>query len=431
MEMEKNAKTAINTIDESRDHNTSHFDNIEPSSSNDKYIGNDAEMEKNAKIAPNIMDETQNHITSHSDNAAILSSNDKYIGNDAEMEKNAKSTNIISFDLPNHNRVSLCGILSIPTTHNTIGNTLEMEKTQKTYSCDICKFITTNHFDHMRHLNTRKHINKTTNVEPQKKIESVYVCDVCNKSYHAHSGLWKHKKTCIAKTEEKEGELKNVLTPSNVTPEIFMEIIRQNKDLQELIREDRKIIMELIHKNNQGNTNSHNTTTNSNNSFNLNFFLNEQCKNALNIYDFVDSLKPTFQDMERTGKLGFVEGITGIFLNGLRELDIYSRPIHCTDLKRESLYVKDNDIWEKEPDDKPRLRKAIKRTANKNLKQIRVWEEQHPDYVDTDTQASEDHIVLAQKLLGGVSQYETEKFENTIIKNVLRGVTIDKEALTV
>jgi hypothetical protein len=298
----------------------------------------------------------------------------------------------------------------------------------KSHPCEICHYVTSSFSDYNKHLNTRKHIDK---VKASSDNNKEYICDVCNKSYHAYSGLWKHKKTCIAKAEEKEGELKNVLTPSNVTPEIFMEIIRQNKDLQELIREDRKIIMELIHKNNQGNTNSHNTTTNSNNSFNLNFFLNEQCKNALNIYDFVDSLKPTFQDMERTGKLGFVEGITGIFLNGLKELDIYSRPIHCTDLKRESLYVKDNDIWEKEPDDKPRLRKAIKRTANKNLKQIRVWEEQHPDYVDTDTQASEDHVVLAQKLLGGVSQYETEKFENTIIKNVLRGVTIDKEALTV
>jgi len=299
------------------------------------------------------------------------------------------------------------------------------------YRCEICDHVTCNIFDYKKHLSTSKHIGNEISAKSRKKSQSEYTCELCDKSYCDYSGLWRHKKTCNAKSEE-EGELKNEMRPLNITTEMFMEIVRHNKEVESIMLEDRKMFMELMSKANQGNTNtnSHNTT-NSNNSFNLTLFLNEHCKNALNIHDFVDSLNPSFQDMERTGKVGFVEGITSIFLNGLRQLDVYSRPIHCTDLKRESLYVKDNDIWEKETDDKPRLRKAIKRTANKNLKQIKVWQEQHPDYVDTDTQASEDHIVLAQTLMGGVSQYESEKFENSIMRNILKNVTIDKEELTV
>jgi len=357
------------------------------------------------------------------------------------------------------------------------------DKSPQIYTCELCDYQSVVKKDYTKHLESKKHMDKessATTDETAGNPTHKYTCDICNKSYYAYSGLWKHKKTCIAKEEDEEEEdeeadddedeeedelddadtvveeklkeklkeelknelkeeLKSEIRPFDITAEMFMELLKNNKEFQAIILEDRKIMledrklfMEQMSKNNQSNVmaNSNNTTTNSNNSFNLNFFLNEQCKNALNVNDFVDSLNPSFQDMERTGRLGFVEGITSIFLNGLRELDVYTRPIHCTDLKRESLYVKDNDKWEKEPDDKPRLRKAIKRTANKNLKQIKLWEEQHPDFIDTDTQASEDHVALAQKLLGGTTPYESEKFENSIIRNVLRGVTIDKEALT-
>jgi len=349
-------------------------------------------------------------------------------------------------------------------------------KSKPLYTCETCEYHTYFKKDYIKHLYTKKHKEKEYSTKYQDisgNTKHIYVCDICDKSYSDYSGLWRHKKSCIAKEEEdeevedkieyeieeldeeklketlkeklkeelkeelkkelkeelkKEEGLKNEMRPFDDAKELCMELMKNNKEVQTILLEGMKMLMENMSKFNQGNTNSHNTTnTNSNNSFNLNFFLNEQCKNALNIHDFVDSLNPSFQDMERTGKVGFVEGITSIFLNGLRQLDVYSRPIHCTDLKRESLYVKDNDIWEKETEDKPRLRKAIKRTANKNLKQLRVWQEQHPDYVDTDTQASEDHLVLAQTLMGGVSQYESDKFEKSIMRNILKEVTIDKE----
>jgi len=301
-------------------------------------------------------------------------------------------------------------------------------KIRKTHTCEICDYHTCDSKDYKKHLVTRKHISNETAMNcpenPDPPPNQKYTCEICDKSYNDNTGLWRHKKTC-----NKKGELKNVLRPFNITAEMFMEIVRHNKEIETIMLEDRKIFMEMS-KTNQGNImNNHSHNTNSNNSFNLNFFLNEQCKNAPNINDFVDSLNPSFQDMERTGKVGFVEGITSIFLNALRNLDVYSRPIHCTDLKREMLYVKNDNKWEKETEGKPHLRRAIKRTAFKNLKQIRVWEEQHPDYVDTDTQASEDHVALSQILMGGVSEYESEKFENTIIIKILKDVTIDKDEI--
>jgi hypothetical protein len=317
-------------------------------------------------------------------------------------------------------------------------------KIRKIYTCDKCDYHTCESKDYKKHLVTRKHIgNESAMICPEKSGKSghpkqKYTCEICNKSYCDSSGLWRHKKTCNAK----EGELKNEMSPSTsgnaipvITADMFMELMRQNKEFQSIMMEGLKIVTENMSKSSQGNTNNINTENsnniNSHNSFNLSFFLNEQCKNAININQFVDSLNPTLQDVERTGKVGFVEGITGIILNGLRELDVYTRPIHCTDLKRDVLYVKDNDKWEKEEDDKPLFRKAVKRTANKNFKQIRAWEQQHPDYTDTDTRASDEHVALCQKLMGGMTPDESEKLENSIMKNVLKKVTIDKEALTV
>ena len=295
------------------------------------------------------------------------------------------------------------------------------QKVAKEYHCEMCDYTTSKQFNYTKHLSTDKHLSNEKVAKSSQKSQKEYACSTCEKTYSNYTGLWRHKKTCAAK------ESKACI----VTPEMFIELMKQNKELQDLVRDGMKAIMDMS-KNNQNNVmaNSNNTTTNSNNSFNLTFFLNEQCKNALNINDFVDSLNPSFQDMEKTGRVGFVEGITSIFLNALKNLDVYSRPIHCTDLKREMLYVKNDNKWEKETEDKPHLRRAIKRTAFKNLRQIKVWEEQHPDYVDTDTQASEDHVALSQILLGGSTQHETEKLENSIMRKVLRSVTIDKEALS-
>lgn len=313
-----------------------------------------------------------------------------------------------------------------------------MEKTQKSakiFSCDVCDFISSNSADYKRHLSTQKHTSNVTAIQRLEKSGNVWekkknhVCENCDKAYCDYSGLWRHKKTCNGAV------LANVLTPAattvgnltnplGLTAEMFIEIVKQNKELQELLANELKNARNQITMNNNSNNN-----TNSNNSFNIQLFLNEQCKNAVNIMDFVNSLPVTVEDLERTGKLGYVEGITAIFLNGLKNMDVHSRPIHCTDLKREIVYVKDEDKWEKEGGDKPKLRKAVKRMAIKNIKQITNWKAENPDCLDTNSPASDMLVVISQKALGGMDEKEDTKFQNSIMRNILKNVTIDKSQL--
>jgi hypothetical protein len=214
---------------------------------------------------------------------------------------------------------------------------------------------------------------------------------------------------------------------------MILELIKQNKELQNTLIEQSAAIMEqntkLVEITSKGQTNINNTNSNNttnNNQFNINFFLNEQCKNAINIVDFLNSLQVQIQDLEKTGKLGYVEGISSIFLKGLRELNVYQRPIHCTDLKRETVYVKDNDTWEKDNADKTKLKNAIKLIAKKNLKTLPKWQEENPDFITLDTKENDDYLKIALNSLGGQDEEENEKFTGKIIRNVLKDVVIDK-----
>jgi len=246
----------------------------------------------------------------------------------------------------------------------------------------------------------------------------------------SYGSLWRHKKVCD-KTENtiQTGKLSNTLSV-----ELVIELVKNNKELQELMREDRKMFMEEIRqmKSQQVITNSNiqnnnmSIQNNNNANFNLNFFLNEQCKNAVNLSEFIDSLVVTAQDFERTGKIGFVEGISRIFLNGLRALDVYSRPIHCMDLKRESVYVKQDNVWIKEDSDKTHLNTAVSQIARKNLRQLVTWKAENPDCLDTSTVASDLLVQFSQRALGGIGEQEDAKFRSAIIKNVLKDVVVDK-----
>ena len=301
-----------------------------------------------------------------------------------------------------------------------------MEKSQKIarqYSCEMCNYNTSNFYDYNKHLSTRKHSSNDLAMKNLKKSEShkkIYVCEVCNKTYCDYSGLWRHKKKCEEKsTWSPTSPSNNESKPPEITIELVYELVKQNKELQDLLRDELKQAK---------NVNSHNTNTNSNNnnSFNLNFFLNEQCKDAVNLVDFVESLKVGIKDLERTGKLGYVDGISSIFLDGLKEMDVYTRPIHCTELKRETVYVKDQDKWEKEDDDKSKLKTAIKKVARKNLQQLSNWQKENPECMDTLSEASDQYIILSQQSLGGVDEKEECKYQNTIIKNVLKDVAVTK-----
>jgi hypothetical protein len=308
---------------------------------------------------------------------------------------------------------------------------LAIEKSQniaKKYHCKKCDYSTCNLYDFNKHNNTKKHLvndNSTfSTVLSQKSQDKQFTCINCNKSYKDNSGLWKHKKKCCNEQEDTED------SNNKITPELVMNILHQNKELQQMLIEQHKQNNELQNKvlelaKNNSMTNCNNTTNSHNKTFNLQVFLNETCKDAMNIMDFVDSLKIQLSDFENVGKLGFVNGISKIIVKNLNSLDETKRPVHCTDAKREVMYVKDQDKWEKENDNKQTLRKAIKQVAHKNSKLLKDFTSKHPGCEKSDSRFSDEYNKLVVEAFGGKGNNELEK-EDKIIKNIAREVTIDK-----
>ena len=316
------------------------------------------------------------------------------------------------------------------------------------YFCEKCCFDTNNKKDFDRHLLTLKHLSQTErkhegNIEKPIFIHSIK-CPNCLKEYKNRSSLWKHKKLCMneeSPIENKEFVIEPINKPTTeFTPDLFMEVLRQSKELQNvLIEQNEKLQTKLLEKTDefQSTLKEQNSkimelaqkqsvvnNTMNNNQFNLNFFLNETCKDAMNIVDFVNSLKLNIHDFETTGRLGFVEGISRIFIKELRNMEIEKLPIHCTDLKRETLYIKDNDKWEKENDEKRRLKWAINKVAQLNLNQIQDWQIAYPESVVNNTEANEKFTELALVALGGRGEEQENKFRDKIIRNVLKEVVL-------
>ena len=297
------------------------------------------------------------------------------------------------------------------------------------YKCDFCDYHTSNKKDYDKHLLTPKH-QKNQNGNDLEIMENKnipeHICE-CSKKFITHSGLWKHKQKCIKpeNVQKEESEFK-VLT------NLVLEVVKQNQELINQNNEAHKHNQELtnkiveISKNGIGNTTITNSNNNSNNkTFNLNVFLNETCKDAMNIMDFVDSLKLQLSDLENVGRLGYVEGISNIIIKNLNEMDVHKRPVHCSDSKREVMYIKDDDKWEKENENKQKLRKAIKRVANKNQRLLPKFKEEHPDCGKYHSKFSDQYNKLVVESLGGSGDNDLEK-EDKIIKKIAKEVTIDK-----
>jgi len=222
---------------------------------------------------------------------------------------------------------------------------------------------------------------------------------------------------------------------SSINTDIVLNLFKQNKELQDFLVEQNKILVDMASKQVSqthihpqytvtNTTMSHSNNTNSNNKFNLNFFLNETCKDAMNIMDFVNSLKLQLSDLENVGNVGYIEGISSIILKNLKELDVSKRPMHCSDLKRETMYVKDEDKWEKEDSENKRLKKAIKYVANKNFQLIPEWKKKYPDCVYSDSTTSDQYNRLLIESVGG--KFDKDINENRIIKKIAKEVFIDK-----
>ena len=308
---------------------------------------------------------------------------------------------------------------------------LEIAKSQtqkKSYLCNCCDYNTCNKFDYEKHMQTIKHKSNfmaiNGNILSQKSQTNedtkLFTCQPCNKSYKDYSGLWKHKKKCCT---EKAKELIKTKEPEKTKEptdkELIMMLIKENSEFKNMIIK--------VLENGTNNTTNNNTNTNCNNSFNLNFYLNETCKNAMNITDFISQLNVGIKDLEETGRLGFSEGISKIFLNGLKEIDVTDRPIHCSDIKRETLYIKEDNEWIKDNENKAILTNAIKNVAHKNIKQIKEWQKLYPEFNDPDSKQNDKYLKIVCESMSGSSQEETNKNYNKIIKNIVKETIIDKE----
>lgn len=306
---------------------------------------------------------------------------------------------------------------------------MSTEKSQKIpffYSCESCDYNTSSKKDYSKHCLTRKHqkmtfVNKTSTICQQK---NPFFC-VCGKKYKERTGLWKHNQNCDFKNcDDAKNPKKKSPDLNNSDPTTILSILHQNTEFKELLLEQHKIILEMS-KNAQSTTINSNNINSNNKTFNLQLFLNETCKEAMNIMDFVESLKLKLSDLENVGKVGFVNGISTIIVKNLKAIDIDKRPVHCSDSKREVIYVKDENKWEKETETKHRLKNAIKQIAHKNCKLINEWKDKNPDCILSCSKKSDQYNHIVLESMGGVD--DTDVNANKIIKNVVKEVTIDKQ----
>ena len=292
-------------------------------------------------------------------------------------------------------------------------------KNAEFFNCEKCDFVCSKKSDWTRHLLTRKHKNDDNDDKKTRFTPKHFICE-CGKKYKYRQGLSVHKRICFTNNDNVDNDNFNEKSgykgyEKSCEKDMILSLLNQNNQLQNQIMEickERTIIY-------NGDINSNNKT------FNLNVFLNEQCKDAMNIMDFVDSLQLQLIDLENVGKLGFVEGISNIIVKNLKALDVTQRPVHCSDTKREILYVKDEDKWEKENQERKKLKKAIKHIAHKNSKMLQEFKAKYPDCVYSDSKKSDQYNKIIIEAMGGLEN-ETDDSENKIIKKIAKEVIINK-----
>lgn len=308
---------------------------------------------------------------------------------------------------------------------------LENPKKPIGYVCHCCCFKTGNKKDFLRHQMTRKHLKrmnglwKEDDFTPQNP--KTYCCP-CGKIYKYNQGLWKHQQKCYIFKENTFEHANNSKPPSlssesdiKILTNIVLDVVKQNQELTNKIVDICKSGLNNFQTNIlNSNINSHNKT------FNLHFFLNETCKNAMNITDFVNSLQLQLSDLENVGKLGYIDGISSIIVKNLNALDETTRPIHCTDKKRETFYIKDEDKWEKDDEEKKQIKKVINNVAYKNEQLLTLFKELHPDCNFCESKYADQYSKLVIESMGGIGSNEIEK-NDKIIKNIAKEVTISKQ----
>ncbi len=334
------------------------------------------------------------------------------------------------------------------------------KNSQKTlvFVCESCDFKCCKQNEYKRHLETNKHkLLTNANKKTPNSEQQLFNC-ICGNTYNHKSSFSRHKRTCLVYKSSKKGyentdtnydnNIENNIENNNnkvidddilcstskdtITKHMFMELINDNKEMmkiikeqQEQIKKQQEQIITIIPKvgnvtnNITNNTNNNNTTNN----FNLNVFLNEKCKDALNISDFIDSLQITLDDLLFSKKNGISRGITDVMIKGLKELDVYKRPIHCTDIKRDTMYIKDEDKWHKD-DNHDKIKNTIVKIADKERTALQIWANDNPDWIETESKQIE-YLTMVRSICEPIEKYDN--YERKIIKNVSKEIFVDKK----
>ena len=292
------------------------------------------------------------------------------------------------------------------------------------YRCDYCDYRCSRKYNLDRHLSSSKHskvtqgdenVSKVSKTEQHDNMLSKFICNICNKEYTSRNGLWKHNKTHHDQINDDISD-----------KELIMMLIKENAEFKNMMM---KMVDNGINNgtNNCTNNTINNTHINSHNkAFNLNFYLNETCKDAMNISDFVNSIKINLEDLENIGRTSYIEGVSNIILKNLNNIEKHLRPLHCSDSKREILYIKENNEWTKESDSKPILTKAIKIIANENIKQIKHWADKHPDCTKSSSRKNDLYLKIVSNSMNGLTEEEGRKNINKIISNLAKETVIQK-----
>ena len=300
-----------------------------------------------------------------------------------------------------------------------------MPKNADIFKCEHCDFKCSKQSNWSTHLLTRKHQNRMKlNEKNEVTAAPSFVCKKCDKSYKARNSLWYHENKCSLKpvvAEKINADLIERILDDR------QRILDDNAELRNFIMEQSKITTETVNKALElckpvNNNTTINQTNNNNQRFNINLFLNEQCKDAINFSDFVKNIQISYEDLENNAQLGFVNGISKIFLDNLKQLDVTERPIHCTDVKRETMYIKDENTWTKQPDD-DKLQKAIQTVSYRSMGKLAEWKQENPDYKDCNSEFSQKCLDIQKQTLAGS---ERGVYYPKVIHALARETIVDK-----
>ena len=313
------------------------------------------------------------------------------------------------------------------------------------FVCEKCHFKCSKESNYKKHIVTNKHnmLIDANNIMPNNESNTV-IC-ICGKKYNHHSSFSRHKRTCIkikkhestyvtkedyvntinhvSISNDNNDKLIYSHSPGDSIPskdELLLKLIKDNDEMMKIIKGQQEQINSIIPK--IGNIINNNNTT-MNNNFNLNVFLNEKCKDALNISDFIDSLKITLEDLIFSKTNGISRGITDVLIKGLKELDIHKRPIHCTDIKRDIMYIKDEDKWQKD-ENHDMMKNTIVKIADMERTALQQWAIDNPDWIETERKQIE-YLTMMRSICEPIENYNN--YERKIIKNLGKEILIDKK----